>query len=58
MQSKVNYMDGINNYDLVVEIADSDGGLLKLNKISNTNEFIIEIDNMELKKLDIFFGHY
>lgn len=55
MQYKEDYISNINNYDLVVEIADSDGGLLKLNKINNTNEFITEIDNMELKKVGYIF---
>lgn len=55
MKYKEDYISNINNYDLVVEIADSDGGSLKLNKISNTNEFITEIDNMELKKVGYIF---
>lgn len=55
MESKVNCMDDIGNYDLVVEIADSDGGLIKLNKIRHTNDFITEIDNMELKKVGYIF---
>lgn len=52
MKYKEDYISNINNYDLVVEIADSDDGSLKLNKISNTNEFITEINNMELKKVE------